>query len=96
MGAGDVSDEIDFKRMWDRQLCLLVEIDATSDDINHDRIAPQEVRRHEDLFESRVNTIRHVLFGESEEGIHRLQGSYGGGFDRVDESEEGLEAFCGL
>ena len=68
----------------------------TSDGINRDRIGFEEGRRHEDPLESRVNACRRVLFSELEEVIHQLQGIYGGGFDRVDESEEGLENFCGL
>ena len=93
---GDIPDEVDFKCILNRQLCLLVEVCATSNGINPDRVVPQEGRRYEDLFEFRVNAARHVLFSESEEIIHQLQGIYGGGFDRVDESEEGLEGFHGL
>ena len=96
MGSGDASDEVDFKCMPDRQLCLLVEVYATSNRIHPDRIVPQERRRHENLFELRVNAVRHVLFSESEEVIHRLQGGNGGGFDWIDESEEGVEDFCGF
>jgi len=96
MGMGDVSDEIDFECVWDRQFRLLVEARAARNGINPDRVIPQEGRRHEDLFELRVNAARHVLFSESEEVIHQLQGSYSWGFDWVDESEEGLEDFCGL
>jgi len=93
---GDVLDEIGFKRMWDREARLLVEICATSDGINQNRIGFQEGRGHEDPFEFRVNARSHVFFSESEEMIHQLQGIYDGGFDWVDESEEDLEGSCGL
>ena len=94
--ARDVLDEIGSKRMWDREPRLLIEIRATSDSIHQNRIGFQEGRRHEEPFEFRVNAHRHVLLSESEEVIHQLQGIYDGGFDWVDESEEGLEDSCGL
>ena len=93
--AGDVLDEIDPKRMWDREPRLLIEIRATSDSINQDRIGFQEGRGHEEPSEFRVNACRRVFFSDLEE-IHHLQGIYSGGFDWVDESEEGLEDSCGL
>ena len=94
--AGDVLDDIGFKGMWDREPRLLIEIRATSDSINQNRIGVQEGGRHEEPFEFCVNARRHVLFSESEKVIYQLQGIYDGGFDWVDESEEGLEDFCGL
>jgi len=68
----------------------------TRDGTNQDRIVPQEWRRREDLFESRVNAPRRVLFSELEEATHQLQRMYLGGFDLVDKPEESLEDFCGL
>ena len=94
--AGDSIDEIGFERMRDRELRLLIEIRATSDGVNPNRVVFQEGRRHEDRFEFCVNALRHVLVSESEEVIHQLQGIYDGGFDWVDESEEGLEDSCAL
>jgi len=82
--------------MSDCQFCYLIEVRATSDGINPDRIALQEGRRWENLFELRVNSARHVLFSESDEVVHQLQGIDVRGFDWVDESEEGFEDSCGL
>ena len=43
-----------------------------------------------------MNDVRQVLFRESGEVTHQLQGSYGRRFDWVDEPEEDFEDFCRL
>ena len=90
----DILDKVDLECKWDRQLCFCIEVCATGNGINPDRVVLQE--GHEGLLELCVNTVCHVLFSDLEEVIYQLQGSNGGGFDWVDESEEDLEDFCGF
>ena len=82
--------------MWDRQFRLFIKVHATRDGIDPHRIACQEGRRHENLFESHANAVHHVFFGELGEMIHNLEGMYGGRCDWIDESEEGFEDLCGF
>jgi hypothetical protein len=63
----EISDEIDFKRMRDRELCFLLEIRAASDGINRNRIALEEGRGEERLLEFCTNATRCVLCSESKE-----------------------------
>ena len=69
----DAPDRIDIKRMWDRQPCLRIEVGATGDGIEPDRVVLQEGRgTSEDSSEFRVNAVRYVFIGESEEVVHQL------------------------
>ena len=94
--VGDISDEIDVKRIRDREARLFIEIRATSDGVNQNWFLLQEEGGHENTSESCMNAACHVLVDESEEVIHQQQRIYDGGFDWVDEPEEGLEDSCGL
>ena len=96
VGTRDLLDKIDCKRKWDHQFCLCIKVCTTGEGIDPYRVVLQEGRRHEDLSESPMNTVGHVLFGESEEVVHQLQGGCDRGFNWVDESKEDLEYFCQL
>ena len=67
IGGRDVPDGVDFERIWDCQLCHRIGVGATGEGINPDRVVPEEGSgRSEDLFESRVNAVRHILVSNSE------------------------------
>lgn len=94
---GDVLDEIDFECEWNRPSRLRIEVCATGEGINPDRVVPQEGgKQRKDLLKSCVNAVCHILLSESEEIVHQLQRSYSRGPDWVDELEEDFEDGCGI
>lgn len=95
-GFGNISNEIDVICMCDGKLCLFIKAHPTRDFVDPDRIAPQEGGRHDYFLESRAKAFHHVFYCELGEVIRNLDGIYGGGFDWVDESEEGFEDLCGF